>query len=239
MKATYFLIGFLFLTVLSFSTIVQATSYDIGVEEDDEIIWQCNTCDEDRMEDIWGKDWDSSGDFEDLEQGKKAKWEITNVDDEKVLGYDYLILEYDAWDWKSGDKWGKRDDEVTSGRLEDPGDYADNLKPSSPWYWIPAPVDKYLDEIDFDKDIDVEGTKVTIDVDEDEYGSGTPDEDVKYIGEYDNAKGILSNLKLLDSDDKIVAEIALQGIPGYDLPILLGLTAIFSIGIIYLMKRKR
>ncbi len=56
MKAVYFLIGFLFLTILGFSTVVQAASYKIGVAEDDEIIWVCNTCDDDRMADIFGDD---------------------------------------------------------------------------------------------------------------------------------------------------------------------------------------
>lgn len=246
MKAKYFLVGFLLLFTAIFSVMnTQAASYDIEVEEDDELIYTLNTLDEDAMEDIWGKDWDDDDFWDDAEVGAKMKIEIKDIEDGEPywgFGDDSFKIEFDLWyfDKVDGDKFGNEDeDDQLVYVKEDPKDYTD-LKPGRFSFIWPVDTEDYFDDVDWQKDVDQDGLTLAIEVEEDDVIWGaTADEDCEATMVY-NQNGVLQSAKLTYEDDQVVVEWSLGGgIPGYELPLLLGITAIFSIGIIYsIMKRQ-
>ena len=67
-----------------------------------------------------------------------------------------------------------------------------------------------------------------------------PNEDIKWEIIY-NEQGFMSNYKVWNDDRELVLEIALQAltIPGYDIPILLGVMGVSVVGVIYVIMRKR
>ncbi|MFX1446417.1 MAG: hypothetical protein ACFFHV_23740, partial [Promethearchaeota archaeon] len=87
MKLKVFLISyFLLLIILIVLTpVAKASSYEVGVKKGESFIWNCNVCDNNKMDEILGKEWDNDGFFEDLEKGTRMKWKIRDIDnDEKI-----------------------------------------------------------------------------------------------------------------------------------------------------------
>lgn len=247
MKTKHILMGFLLLTAFAFMVPVKAADYEMGVEEDQELIWSLNSLDEDAMADIWGDDWDEDDFWDDAEVGAKMKMEITKIEDGEPYygdifgGEDSFKVTFDFWyfDDVDGDNFGDEDvEDSTRTMYEDPDNYGDDMTVSRYSFLFPVNTEEYFDEMDWHKDTDREGLKFTIEHDEgDSVWGGIADEDITIEITY-NTNGVLQNAKLFDKDDNIVAEFSLGSIPGYELPILLGITAIFSIGIIYVMKKK-
>ncbi len=58
---------------------VWAIDFRIGVMVGDELIWNCNVYQREKMEQLFGNDWDkiNASVFKNLEQGAKMKWKIT------------------------------------------------------------------------------------------------------------------------------------------------------------------
>jgi len=249
MKAKYFLLGFLLLTMFAFSGMVRAADYEIGFEEDDEFIWDCTICNEEEMEDIFTKDWDAEGVSEDIEKGKKMKIVITETNDD-LKGYSSVTgknetalgVKFDWWTWTdNGDDWGDEDyEDVGYYLLADPDHYPEiYFVTLIPFPWFPIPVEEYLDELDLYKWYDVDGNKLTCEIDEGELEEGYPEEDFTMEATY-NDKGIMSKMIIFNDDDEVILKAVISGIiPGYELPILLGVAAISTIGLIYLYKKKR
>ena len=231
-----FLISFLLMPTIIMTT---ASSYEVGFEVDDEIIWVCNKLDESKMENIFGEDWDNSGIFNDLDQGDRSKWRITVInEDTDFLGRDTFEVSYDFWEWTSSDKWGNEDSQEINIKLQEPDEYLDNHKPSGAWFWIPIDPADYLSDIDLDPTVDVDGTSIEIDFEEGEYGGGIPEEDITIVGKYNN-DGILSSVTYLDNNDESFCVISLAGyIPGYEIPLILGISLTSIIGIISIILKK-
>ncbi|MFX1257244.1 MAG: hypothetical protein ACFFAN_05270, partial [Promethearchaeota archaeon] len=133
-------------------------------------------------------------------------------------------------------------------------------------FLIPIPVENYLDDVEWrDEDLDdnigevwydedemkwdydLENTKLTL---ERTFAWDDSPEDVwtledteyeDYIEEWtwDENTGWLSLYQLMNDDEEVIYEVAAAGaIPGYELPILLGVTAAFTIGLIYVIRKK-
>ena len=77
-----------FLCALGISSNATASKFIIGVDDGDVIIWNCNVCDEEKMEEIFGNDWKENERelFDDIEQGAKMRWIVKETeDDDKSL----------------------------------------------------------------------------------------------------------------------------------------------------------
>jgi len=253
LKAKYFVLGLLIFSSIAFSSSVQAAGYELAIKEDDEFIWTLNTLDENGMQDIWGDNWDDDDMWRHAEQGARMKAEIDKVDDKDSDTYSditYLTYEYDVWyfDDYEGDKFGTKDDDGTVYLYSNPKDDYDTVKvqkeslyPSQyAWIW-PVDTEDYWSDIgDYWADfVKIKGLTIEMEFEEDDIRwNAVIQEDCKIILTYNN-DGVLQNAKILDNDDDVVAEWSLGFIPGYELPILLGITAIFSLGIIYVVLKKK
>ncbi|MFX1260010.1 MAG: hypothetical protein ACFFAN_19345 [Promethearchaeota archaeon] len=107
--------------------------------------------------------------------------------------------------------------------------------------------DSELDEDDITWDWDVDENKVIHeasfvwdDTPEDTWGDGDTEIE-EYIEEitFDENTGLMSLYQIMNDDDEVIYELAaVSAIPGYELPILLGITASFIIGLVYIVRRK-
>ncbi|MFX1258260.1 MAG: hypothetical protein ACFFAN_10395, partial [Promethearchaeota archaeon] len=114
--------------------------------------------------------------------------------------------------------------------------------------WIPYVYKDFLDwdseleedDITWDWDVDEnkvihEASFVWDDTPEDSWGDGDTEIE-EYIEEttFDENTGLMSLYQLMNDDEEIIYELAaVSAIPGYELPILLGITAVFIIGLVY------
>lgn len=55
---------------------------------------------------------------------------------------------------------------------------------------------------------------------------------------YDTSTGLMSSMKYTKGDTVLIEVALLSAIPGYELPILLGITAISTLGLIYLVMKR-
>lgn len=234
------------LSSLTLITTVRAASYEIGVEEDDALIWILNSLDDSSMEDLFGKNWNDDNLWENAEKDTKMRIEITSIDTETQYGYDWFEIKADMWYWKtvSNDKWGDEDEKIAIWSLEDPGEYEDlygkeNSVPGENAWIYPTPIGDYFDEVSWADKVNVNGMKLTVDYEADDIVlGGVSEEDCTFKATY-NDKGVVQNAQLLDKDDNVIAEFTLDsGIPGYEIPILLGITGLFTLGLVFLISRK-
>lgn len=231
-KTRYFLIGFLLLSVFAFAAMVKAADYEVGVAENDELTWTVKTLDGEAYKDLTGEEYDES-------EGDKSKIQITKVETKD----DKATITYDSWDTTSesfSEEPDDKDQEMTLHLSKDDisnltayGFFYRQIIPTAPSDYIAAVVEEADNE-----DFSAEGSTLTITGDSIKLLL-TNDKESSLKVTYNN-KGVLSTWQLLDADNKVVAELGLAGgIPGYELPLLLGITGIFSIGLIYtIMKRK-
>ena len=221
-KTQYFLIGFLLLSVFAFASMVKAADYEVGVAENDEFTWTVKSLDKEAYEDLTGEEYDDS-------EGDKSKIQITKVEtkDEEA------IITFDSWDTTSesfSEEPDDKDQEMTLKLSKDDisnytayGLIYTRIIPTSPSDYIAAAVEEANDD-----DVSAEGSTLTITGDTIKlFFTNDKESSVKVTF---NNKGVLSTRQLLDADNKVVAELGLAGgIPGYELPLLLGITGIFSI----------
>ncbi|MFX1256601.1 MAG: hypothetical protein ACFFAN_01980 [Promethearchaeota archaeon] len=140
-------------------------------------------------------------------------------------------------------------------------DYLDDLDFIEDKDWIPLIVlyddlfddapseDEKPDEDDITYEYDVEGNKLILDntfvYDSDDDDASTADNDWEYEEfteewTWDENSGVCSLYQLINDDDEILYEYALSNaIPSYELPILLGVTAGFAIGLIYIIRKRK
>ncbi len=226
MKAKYALIGFLFLTMFAFATMAQAATYSLGVTKGQETVWEIKVIDEDKLEDVGIKDISDYSDGDKV--GMQSKSKVTDIEEKS----DYWVITYDSWDWTDKNFETKADDEDKTTKIyKDPKDVGGSSAVIS---GAATPVADYLKAIDWDKDFEVSGTTVKS-VGYDLGGKS----DLFVSATYDSNTGGLSDLKYLNEDDEICYEYGTTGIPGYELPVLLGIVGISTIGLIYLVMRKR
>jgi len=253
MKAKNFLFGFILLHILLFSTIAQVqaaeSNYSLGMKKGTEIILEVQIFDEDGLEDVFDEYDDAIPEDAD-EVGMKYKIIVKEVDKDAeinlgILGeYDAFGIEVDIWEWVKGD-FGEdpTDDEFEIVWFQDPEDLNDAYDVVGGYAYdiimpfVPIDVVKFLDEIDEWKEDDNEEWKSK---DNTVIHDSIFDEETfveNFI--YDTENGFLVGYKIFDEDGALIYEYGLsQLIPGYEIPLILGITGIFTIGLIYIMKKR-
>ncbi|MFX1394031.1 MAG: hypothetical protein ACFFAH_10695 [Promethearchaeota archaeon] len=253
MKEKLLLLGFIFLNILILSAVVHAANdseYSFGINKDMEITLEVKTFDKDGLKDIFSDRWDEVIPEEADEVGMRYRIKVIKVDkdaeiDLGILGeYDAYGIEADVWEWTKGEfaedptdeekeiVWFK-DPEDINDAYEVVGGYAYNIIMP----FVPISVVKFLDEIDEWKEDKQEEwkTKDNMVI----HDSIFDEENFVEIYIYDTNNGFLTEYKIKNEDGVIIYEYGLsQFIPGYEIPLLLGIIGISVIGLIYIMKKK-
>ena len=252
MKTKYFLLGLILSHIILFSTIAQVkadSSYSLGIKKGTEIILEVQIFDEDGLEDVFDEYDDAIPEDAD-EVGMKYKIIVREVDkdaeiDLGILGdYDAFGIEADIWEW-TDEEFDEEPDEEEFEIVwfQDPEDINDAYDVVGGYAYdiimpfAPISVEKFLDKIDEWKEDDHEEwkTKDNMVI----HDSIFDEENFIEIFTYDTETGYLIEFKILDEDGAIIYQYGLSEIiPGYELPLILGIIGIFTIGLIYIMKKR-
>jgi len=260
MKTKYFLLGLILSHIILFSTITQVkadSSYSLGIKKGTEIILEVKIFDKSGLKDVFGDGYDEAIPEDADEVGMRYKIEVTEIIDDAeidlgILGdYDAFGFEANIWEW-TDEEFDKEpdEDEFEIVWFEDPeniddaydvvGGYAyDIVMP-----FVPIDVAKYLDEIDEWKEDDYEEYKtkdntVIHDSIFDDEDDKEDEENFLEVYTYDTENGFLTRYQIIDEDGVVIYEYGLSEIiPGYELPLILGIIGIFTIGLIYIMKKR-
>jgi len=252
MKTKYFLLGLILSHIILFSTITQVkadSSYSLGMKKDTEIILEVQIFDEDGLEDVFDEYDDAIPEDAD-EVGMKYKIIVREVDkdaeiDLGILGdYDAFGIEADIWEW-TAEEFDEEPDEEEFEIVwfQDPEDINDAYDVVGGYGYdvimpfAPISVEKYLDEIDDWREDDNEEWKTQDNMVI--HDSIFKEETFVEIFTYDTETGYLIEYKIIDEDGAIIYKYGLsEFIPGYELPLILGIIGIFTIGLIYIMRKK-
>jgi len=194
------------------TNVLGQTTYTCKVKVGDDFIFTVTTLDE-----VFGEGLG-------LSVGDKMKINITDITEET----DNFKVEYDTWDMISkGESFGSTADESDWEYVyKDPTDIYAYI-----YYFVLTPVSDYL--------------AAFAETSESEYSSSGN----KLIESYDSyqtiytydSNGVMSKMEY-KMGGTVMAVLSRGGggssIPGYDLPILIGLTAIAGVSIIYIVKKK-
>lgn len=245
LKKKEFIIGSLLFFILIIGNIsnVFAVNYGIGVDQNEGLVWKCNVCNNAEMDNIFGSEWDSSGIFTNLSKGASMKWKINSTE---INSY-FFRVEYDIWYWDLSDEWGIKDNSSQINIFVDPGNYSTNYffvdYTSLAPFLLPIPVGEYLGGLSVilndwhDVDNRVLPT-LNVEVLKDKIYPGYPNKNIKIIAIY-NDRGILKSYKLYGKENTVIIDIALNFLPIYVIPTLVGLVVVFSIGVaFYIIKKK-
>ncbi len=240
-KVFFLNLTLLFLLICSIISNAHATDYSGGVQNDQELIWKCNVCNQIEMDNIFGNDWDDSGIFEDLSKGKRMKWRIANIEVDEI----FIKLNYSMWGWTSRNIWGVKDNDSQIIFFSNPKDYTKDLNFSSfsslvP-FWVPVPVGEYMGGLSLNKWYDVDNRvlpTLNVEIEENAISPGFPSKGIKIIAIY-NDQGILNSYKLYTPGNVVIIDIALDFLPIYVIPTLIGLICVFILGLIIYLIRKR
>jgi len=227
--------------VIGFASDVVALNYSFSFITNEEIVWKCNTCDINKMNNLFGDNWSNGGFFENLGQGKRMKWQVNTT----KVNSTSLSATFNIWVWKNEDNWGSYDYITEFSHLKDPSQYAlnSNLSIALPFvpFWLPIPVSIYIGELKLNSRYDVDNRVLpTINV---QFSKGFlepsfPSEKVFIIAIY-NYDGILSSFKLYTIGNVVIIDISFESIPIYVVPSTIGLIGAFFIAIIIYIKKKR
>jgi len=236
-------VGFFLTTILviGFTSNAFALNYNVGLKTDEELIWNCHVCDTNKMNNIFGENWSSSGLFENLSQGKRMKWQINTIEENLTS----ISANINIWMWNNEENRGLYDYNTDFPFLKDPSHYISNYNlslviPFLP-FWFPVPVDEYLGTLKLSSLYDVDNRvlpTLNIQVNKDFLQPNNPSERILIIAIY-NTDGILSSFKLYTSGNVVVVDIELEPLPIYVLPATLGLIGAFFIAIILYVKKQR
>ncbi|MBY8984421.1 MAG: hypothetical protein KGD65_05095 [Candidatus Lokiarchaeota archaeon] len=245
MKRKEFLIGLLLVFILTSGnlSIVSAVNYGIGITQNESLVWKCKVCYKTEMDNIFGPEWDISGIFTSLSVGASMKWKINSTEINTTI----ISIEYDIWYWTLSGDWGIKDNSSQITMLVSPNNYSTNYKflkyTSLVPFLLPIPVGEYLGGLSeilndwYDVDNRVLPT-LNVEVLKDTIYPSYPNIDIKIIAIY-NDRGILNSYKLYGKDNTVILDIALDFLPFYVIPSLIGLAVVFSIGIaFYIIKKK-
>jgi hypothetical protein len=253
MKIKCFLIGVLLLHIIFLSTAVQvqAADYSLGIKKGTEIILEVTTFDKDGLKDVFGDGWEEAIPEEADEAGLRSKILVREVDEDAdidlgILGkYDAFGIEADIWEWTDEEFEKEPDeDEFEIVWFQDPEDLNDAYDVVGGYAYditmpfVPIDVVKFLDEIEEwkeDDDHEEWKTKDNTVI----HDSIFDEETFVEVFIYDTENGFLVGYKIFDEDGVLVYEYGLSDvIPGYEIPLILGITGIFTIGLIYIMKKR-
>lgn len=253
MKTKYFLLGFILSYILLFSTIAQVqadSSYSLGMKKDTEITLEVKIVDESFLRHVFGDVWEDSIPEDADEVGMKQKIKVTAIMENAeidlgVLGeYDAFGFEADIWEWTSDEFDAEPDEEEFEiVWFEDPEDINDAYDTVDGYAYdvimpfVPIDVVKYLDDIDEWEENRYEEwrTKENMVIHDSIYDG----ENFLEVYTYDTENGFLTRYQIIDEDGDVIYEYGTsETIPGYEIPLILGITGIFTIGLIYIIKKK-
>lgn len=228
MKSRKILFAFSLLSLIAFSMMlnVLAADFSLDVAEDDEFIWEVKTVNEAELQDLG---MTTAGDSYDV--GSKMKIQIEDIDSTDP---DYWKVYYDEWDFTDQDDWGSATGTYYNYIMTDPDDvYAGYYILF--FYFVPIPTNSYLaNAFEGWTGVDVDDNTVALSMTY--MGSN-----YKLISTYSTDNGVMTKFQITQDGEDIYMFELLTGfqIPGYELAILLGVTAISTIGLIYIMMRKK
>ncbi len=231
----------LFIFTLGFSSIVFANEYQNGINTNDELIWNCHLCDENKMDALFGEFWNEAGIFKDLKANSRMKWSV-NMVEENSTTFSALIS---IWMWQIEDNWGTLDISSKFSYLKNPSLYPNdfNFTDALPFipFWLPVPVGEYLGEISLGDIYDVDNRvlpTLNVQINKDSINPNVPTETVYFIAVY-NSNGILSSFKLYTSGNVVVVDISLENLPILAISSTIGLILTFVCSIVLYIKKKR
>lgn len=229
------------ISLISYTSDVIALNYEIGFNTNDELVWICNVCDSNKMNDVFGENWSSIGLFEKLSQGKRMKWKIITIEENLTS----LISNINVWMWKTTDNWGSYNYSTEISYLKDPSQYPSNYNLSNfmPFIplWFPVPIGQYIGSLKISNIYDIDNRvlpTLNVEITKDFLQLNSPSERIAIIAIY-NTDGILNSLKLYTSGNVVVVDIEFESLPVYAIPATLGLIGAFFIAIILYMKKQR
>ena len=233
-------ISFLFLTINGMLMNVYAINYEVGISENEQLIWQCKVSNKNELEYIFGIDWDDSGIFTNLSKGTKMKWKITSTEINESIK-----IEYSIWYWTLNENWGSKDDDKNITYHINPTEYLQPLNFSQErsfvTFWFPVPVRDYMGNLKlhswYDADSRVLAT-LNVFIPKYNISLGYPNKDIKIIAIY-NEQGLLSSYKLYGKDNTVIIDIELDSLPFYVIPSLVGFFTAILIGTVLYIRKKR
>ena len=234
-----FLIFFLFFSGLTSSVV--GISYKVGVNRDDKLIWECNVCNQAELNIIFGTEWDTLGPFTNLSVGSRMKWNITSTLSNETI----RRINFDIWYWTLRLDWSIKDNHSQIVFPTNPEDFSGDLSALNKFafvpFWFPTPVGDYLGGLNLNRIYEVDNRvlpTINTNIPKDNLSPGYPNKDITIIALY-NDRGILSSYKLYGRGNKVIIDIALDYLPFYVIPTLIGLIIVFTLGIIYYVKKNR
>jgi len=237
----YISIVLLFLLMSGFSSNVHAVGYQNGIKTNDELIWNCHFCDDNKMDELFGEFWNDAGIFENLSTNRRMKWRLNMVEENSTT----LSALFSIWMWRVEDNWGAQDNNSKILYLKNPILYPSgfnftNTLPFIP-FWLPVPVGEYLGEIPLGEIYDVDNRvlpTLNVQITKDSIHHNEPTETVYFIAVY-NTNGILSSFKLYTSGNVVVVDISLESLPIIAIVSTIGLVLAFVCSIVLYIKKKR
>jgi len=190
--------------------------------------------------------------LENIEEGAKMKWEITEIDDEDTMLSiktqaieDAYTVKYDIWIWTTEEKFGDIDyeDEEFSW-FANPEDYeTDKAFDNNYVPWVPTDVVEYLDHLELYKWWYTEEDEIFYErfgQDREDWYNPEIHKGKVLIEMTFNEEGILSSYKLMNEDEEVVLEFALEVELGYIIPIIVVILAVIAaLTVIYIVMRKK
>ncbi|MGV9173853.1 MAG: hypothetical protein ACOC35_14995 [Promethearchaeia archaeon] len=264
----YIVIGILLLsTTILAAANTRAQDYSMGIQADAEMEISITTVDREKLVEVFGfeNEGNSSERYKPpfwssfyVEGLKIVKYKITSIDKANVSNTDNFVITTNHWGlaglegfYEKPDSVGDAkeledpsDDEGAIGYIpQDPSDWGDNVTWNTPSsltdLLIPVNVEEYLDNIDWKENYTSEENSVIWDG---VLGQDKDDENVDGYKKWNYGdNGVLQTYQILTSDEEVLIEFGVQGgfIPGYSLPLFLTFAAISSIGIVYIIMKKR
>ncbi len=237
----YISIVLLFLLMSGFSSNVHAVGYQNGIKTNDEFIWNCHFCDDNKMDELFGEFWNDAGIFENLSANRRMKWSVNMVEENSTT----LSALFSIWMWGVEDNWGVQDNSSKFSYLKNPILYPSgfnftNTLPFIP-FWLPVPVGEYLGEVPLGEIYDVDNRvlpTLNVRIAKDSIRPAEPTETVYFIAVY-NTNGILSSFKLYTSGNVVVVDFSLERLPIIAIASTTGLVLAFVCSIVLYIKKKR
>ncbi|MBY9020697.1 MAG: hypothetical protein KGD67_06550 [Candidatus Lokiarchaeota archaeon] len=231
----------LFLFMLEFSSNVFAIEYQNGIKINDELIWNCNICNGNKMDALFGEFWNEAGIFENLSANKRMKWRVNMVEENSTK----LSALVSMWMWNIEDNWGTQDNSSSFSYLKNPSLYPTDFNftdvfPFIP-FWLPVPVGEYLGEMLLGDIYDIDNRvlpTINVQIIKNSINPNEPTETVYIIAVY-NSDGILSSFKLYTNGNIVVVDISLETIPIFAIISTIGLILTFICSIVLYIKKKR
>lgn len=222
MNFKYSFTVFFLLNILTSNSIIQVSEDWILVKEEDSICYKIRSFNEDLADEYLG-----GGDIEDV-FGKNAQvgacryYKLENIDfyddlhlDDENKTFCGWLVDITMWNWMKYDKWKfyeKRPNKIYESLTiyADPidlGQAFENIELLIPPYFVPDPVDDYLESINWLDDFKVEGKVISHKFEE------IKGKKLKMIYEF-GSNGFLLNQKLLtDNTYKIIYEYGVDDEP--------------------------